>query len=47
MKVYYKQNTSLVGEVTKVYVTDFGQKRMTVQLEYGTIDADVSEFQLI
>lgn len=47
MKVYYKQNPAFIGEVMRVYVTDFDQKRMTVKLEYGTIDADVSEFEIV
>jgi hypothetical protein len=47
MKVVMKQDNSQIGVVLDVYVTDSGQKRMTVAMPYSTIDADVQLFELV
>lgn len=46
MKVYWKDSPGQVGVVTRVYVTDSGQKRMTVSFPYSTIDAEVLNFEV-
>lgn len=47
MKVFWKGMPSQTGIVTRVYVTDSGQKRMTVSFPYSTIDAEVLNFELV
>lgn len=47
MKVFWKSSPAQVGVVTHVYVTDSGQKRMTVSFPYSTIDAEVLNFELV
>jgi hypothetical protein len=46
MKVFWKLSLAQVGIVTEVYVTDNGQKRLTVTFPYSIIDADISNFEL-
>ena len=46
MKAYVKGNTEL-GKVTRVYVTAEGQKRMTVEFMFSTVDADISKFEVV
>lgn len=46
MKVFWRGNPAQVGVVTRVYVTNSGQKRMTVSFPYSTIDAEVLNFEL-
>jgi len=46
MKVFWKGSPAQTGIVTRVYVTDSGQKRMTVAFPYSTIDAEVLNFDL-
>ncbi len=46
MKVFWKDNPTQTGIVTRVYVTDSGQKRMTVSFPYSTVDAEVLNFEL-
>jgi hypothetical protein len=47
MKVFWKDSPAQTGIVTRVYVMNSGQKRMTVSFPYSTIDAEVSKFELI
>lgn len=47
MKVFWKGSPAQTGIVTRVYVTDSGQKRMTVSFPYSTVDAEVSLFELV
>jgi hypothetical protein len=46
MKVYLKKDVSQIGLVTRIYTTIEGQKRMEVRFPHGTVDADVSKFEL-
>jgi hypothetical protein len=46
MKVFWKLNPTQVGIITQIYVTDNGQKRLTVTFPYSIIDADISNFEL-
>ena len=46
MKAYWKTNPHQVGIVTRVYVTDAGQKRMEVRFPYSTVDAEIREFEI-
>lgn len=47
MKAIWKKDKSQVGLVTNVYITDWGQKRLTVRMPYSTIDAAAYEFELV
>lgn len=53
MKAYLKVDPSRIGTVANVYVTDFGQKRLTVDFGtdegdiFSTIDADIIEFEVV
>lgn len=48
MKAYLKRAPDFLGEVAHVYITDYGQKRLTVEFEHGTvIDDAVEEFEVI
>jgi len=48
MKAYLKRAPESIGEIAHVYVTDYGQKRLTVEFEYGTvIDDDAGEFEVV
>lgn len=47
MSAIWKKDKSQVGLVTNVYITDWGQKRLTVRMPYSTIDAAAYEFELI
>jgi len=47
MKAYLKGDKAQIGLVTRVYVTDSGQKRMTVSFPYSTVDAEVLNFELV
>jgi len=48
MKAYLKSKPESIGEIAYVYVTDYGQKRLTVEFEYGTVvDAGADEFEVI
>jgi len=46
MKVFWKGSPAQVGIVTRVYVTDSGQKLMIVSFPYSTVDAEVLNFEL-
>jgi hypothetical protein len=43
MKAYLKRSPNDIGEIAHVYTTDFGQKRFTVEYEYGTVVDDAAE----
>ena len=47
MKAYLKGDRAQIGVVTRVYVTESGQKRLTVRFPYSTIDADVADFEVV
>lgn len=48
MKAYLKRAPETVGVIAQVYITDFGQKRFTVEFEYGTvIDDEAAAFEVI
>lgn len=47
MKVYWKNHPQQIGLVTRVYVTDSGQKRMEVRFPHSTVDAAVTNFELV
>lgn len=47
MKVYWKKDKAQVGLVTRVYVTNSGQKRMEVRFPYSTVDSEVFNFELL
>ena len=47
MKAYLKTDRAQIGLVVRVWVTDEGQKRMEVRFPYSTVDADVSDFELV
>ena len=48
MKAYLKSDPSRIGYIAHVYTTDYGQKRLTVEYEYGTvIDDDAGAFEVV
>lgn len=47
MKVHLKNDRSQIGVIAQIYVTEFGQKRLTAQFPYGSVDAAVEEFELV
>lgn len=47
MKAYLKNDSSQVGLVVRVYVTNSGQKRLEVRFPYSVVDADISEFEVV
>jgi len=47
LRAYLKGDVAQIGIVMRVYVTDSGQKRMEVRFPYSTVDAAVSEFELV
>lgn len=47
MKTYLKGDRAQVGLVTKVYVTESGQKRLTVRFPHSTVDADIADFEVV
>jgi len=48
MKAYLKISPEKLGEIADVYTTDYGQKRLTVKFEFGTVvDADINEFEVV
>ncbi len=53
MKAYLKTDPTRIGRIYAVYVTDFGQKRLTVWFtseqgyETGSVDAAAEEFEVI
>lgn len=50
MVTWLKHDKSRIGITQRVYLLDLGngkmQSRMTVKFPYGTVDADVSEFEV-